>query len=263
MPHLPRESVMSQSPNSSDHNTTDFGYTQVPVAEKANRVRAVFDSVANKYDLMNDLMSGGVHRLWKRFTLSQTGLRPGQRALDVAGGTGDLSLGMSKQVGEKGTVVLTDINHAMLSVGRDRVLDNGAAHNIVCSLANAEKLPFADNSFDCVTIGFGLRNVTDKASALKSMFRVLRPGGQLMVLEFSKPREGLRQIYDAYSFSILPKLGEFIANDADSYRYLAESIRKFPDQETLLAMMREAGFEKASYHNLTGGIVALHRGYKF
>jgi demethylmenaquinone methyltransferase / 2-methoxy-6-polyprenyl-1,4-benzoquinol methylase len=254
---------MTPSNSHNDNGNTDFGFTQVPVTEKANRVRAVFDSVANKYDLMNDLMSGGVHRLWKRFTLSQTGLRPGQRALDVAGGTGDLSLGMSKQVGDKGLVVLTDINHAMLSIGRDRVLDKGAAHNVTCSLANAEKLPFADNSFDCVTIGFGLRNVTDKASALRSMYRVLRPGGQVMVLEFSKPKEGLRQIYDAYSFSILPKLGEFIANDAESYRYLAESIRRFPNQETLLQMMRDAGFERASYHNLTGGIVALHRGYKF
>jgi demethylmenaquinone methyltransferase / 2-methoxy-6-polyprenyl-1,4-benzoquinol methylase len=251
-------------PNSQNTNgNTDFGFTQVPVGEKAQRVRAVFDSVANKYDVMNDLMSGGVHRLWKRYTLSQTGLRPGQRALDVAGGTGDLSAGMAKQVGDAGMVVLTDINEAMLSIGRDRMLDQGLAHNVVCSLANAECLPFADNSFDCITIGFGLRNVTDKATALRSMYRVLRPGGQLLVLEFSKPKEGLRQIYDAYSFSILPKLGQLIANDADSYRYLAESIRRFPDQETLLQMMREAGFERASYHNLTGGIVALHRGYKF
>jgi len=244
--------------------TTDFGYAEVPTADKARRVREVFESVAGKYDLMNDLMSGGVHRLWKRFTLSQTGLRPGQRALDVAGGTGDIAAGMAKQVGDTGLVVLTDINAAMLTHGRDRMLDQGVVRNAQCSLANAECLPFKDNSFDCVTIAFGLRNVTNKAAALQSMYRVLRPGGQLLVLEFSKPTvPGLAPIYDAYSFSLLPKLGKLVANDADSYRYLAESIRRFPDQETLLGMMRDAGFDQCRYHNLTGGIVALHRGYKF
>jgi len=244
--------------------TTDFGYAEVPTADKERRVREVFESVAGKYDLMNDLMSGGVHRLWKRFTLSQTGLRPGQRALDVAGGTGDIAAGMAEQVGDSGLVMLTDINAAMLSHGRDRMLDKGLVRNLQCSLANAERLPFKDNSFDCVTIAFGLRNVTDKAAALRSMFRVLRPGGQLLVLEFSKPvAPGLGPIYDAYSFSILPKLGKLVANDEASYRYLAESIRRFPDQDTLLAMFRDAGFDNCRYHNLTGGIVALHRGYKF
>jgi demethylmenaquinone methyltransferase/2-methoxy-6-polyprenyl-1,4-benzoquinol methylase len=245
-------------------STTDFGYTEVPVADKARRVREVFESVAGKYDLMNDLMSGGVHRLWKRFTLSQTGLRPGQRALDVAGGTGDIAAGMAKQVGDSGLVILTDINAAMLTHGRDRMLDKGVVRNLTCSLANAECLPFKDNSFDCVTIAFGLRNVTNKDAALRSMYRVLRPGGQVMVLEFSKPvAPGLGTIYDAYSFSILPKLGKLVADDEDSYRYLAESIRRFPDQETLLTMMRDACFSDCRYHNLTGGIVALHRGYKF
>lgn len=245
-------------------STTDFGYTEVPVNEKAGRVRAVFESVAGKYDIMNDLMSMGVHRLWKHFTLSQTGLRPGQRALDVAGGTGDLASGMSKQVGDDGLVILTDINAAMLSKGRDRMLDEGIVRNLKCSLANAECLPFQDNTFDCVTIAFGLRNVTDKDKALRSMLRVLRPGGQLMVLEFSKPvAPGLKPIYDTYSFSVLPWLGKVIAQDEASYRYLAESIRRFPDQETLKSMMQAAGFDNCSYHNMSGGIVALHRGYKY
>jgi demethylmenaquinone methyltransferase/2-methoxy-6-polyprenyl-1,4-benzoquinol methylase len=243
--------------------TTDFGFTQVPVDDKARRVRAVFESVAGKYDLMNDLMSGGMHRLWKRFALSQTHLRAGQRALDVAGGTGDLSAGMAKQVGDQGLVVLTDINPAMLANGRDRMLDKGVVRNLTCSLANAECLPFKSNSFDCVTIAFGLRNVTDKPAALRSMLRVLKPGGQLLVLEFSHPvAPGLKPIYDAYSFAVLPKLGQLVANDAASYQYLAESIRRFPDQETLLTMFRDAGFGNCSYHNLTGGIVALHRGFK-
>jgi demethylmenaquinone methyltransferase/2-methoxy-6-polyprenyl-1,4-benzoquinol methylase len=247
----------------SDPKTTDFGFEEVPWAEKARRVRGVFDSVADKYDVMNDLMSVGVHRLWKSFTLSQTGLKPGDRALDVAGGTGDLAAGMARQVGEKGLVILSDINEGMLARGRDRLLDRGIGGNVSCVLANAEKLPFHDNFFDCVTIGFGLRNVTDKPAALRSMWRVLRPGGQLLVLEFSKPTVApLKPLYDAYSFRVLPLLGRLVANDEESYRYLAESIRKHPDQETLLAMMRDAGFEQASYHNLTGGIVALHRGYK-
>jgi demethylmenaquinone methyltransferase/2-methoxy-6-polyprenyl-1,4-benzoquinol methylase len=244
--------------------TADFGYAEVPVAEKQSRVRAVFESVAGKYDLMNDLMSMGVHRLWKQFTLSQTGLRPGQRALDVAGGTGDLASGMAKQVGDDGLVILTDINTAMLARGRDRMVDAGVVRNLRCSLANAECLPFKDQSFDCVTIAFGLRNVTDKSAALRSMLRVLKPGGQLMVLEFSKPTApGLKPIYDAYSFNVLPWLGKVIAQDEASYRYLAESIRRFPDQETLKSMMQAAGFGNCSYHNLSGGIVALHRGYKF
>jgi demethylmenaquinone methyltransferase/2-methoxy-6-polyprenyl-1,4-benzoquinol methylase len=245
-------------------NTTDFGFQQVPVAEKQARVRAVFESVAGNYDLMNDLMSAGTHRLWKRFTLSQTGLRPGQRALDVAGGTGDLSAGMCKQVGNDGLVVLTDINAAMLAEGRSAMTDRGIVANVRYSLANAECLPFPDSSFDCVTIGFGLRNVTDKLAALRSMQRVLKPGGQLLILEFSHPvAPGLKPLYDAYSFSVLPWLGKIVARDEASYRYLAESIRKFPQQETLLEMMREAGLEGCRYHNLTGGIVALHRGYRF
>ncbi len=250
-------------PESNPQQKTDFGFTDVPLAEKARKVRQVFDSVAGKYDIMNDLMSGGTHRLWKRFTLSQTSLRPGQRALDVAGGTGDLSIGMAAQVGASGLVIHTDINEAMLSNGRDRLLDKGLATNVRWSLANAECLPFADNSFDCVTIAFGLRNVTDKARALRSMYRVLKPGGQLLILEFSHPTApGLKPVYDWYSFNVLPKLGKMVANDEASYRYLAESIRKFPDQDTLLNMLREAGFEQCSYHNLSGGIVALHRGYK-
>lgn len=244
-------------------STTDFGYQQVPKAEKAAKVRAVFDSVAGNYDLMNDLMSAGAHRVWKRFTLSQTGLRPGQRALDVAGGTGDIAAGMAQQVGPTGLVVLSDINAAMLSVGRDALTDRGIVANVRYSLANAERLPFPDSSFDCVTIGFGLRNVTDKPAALRSMARVLKPGGQLMILEFSHPvAPGLKPLYDAYSFSVLPWLGKVVAKDESSYRYLAESIRRFPDQPTLVGMMQEAGLDNCRYHNLSGGIVALHRGYR-
>ncbi len=243
--------------------TTDFGYQEVPVGDKARRVRAVFESVAPNYDLMNDLMSGGAHRVWKTFTLSQTGLRPGQKALDVAGGTGDLAAGMAKQVGPTGLVLLTDINSAMLSHGRDALIDRGLVTNIRYALANAERLPFSDASFDCVTIGFGLRNVTDKAAALRSMARVLKPGGQLLVLEFSHPvAPGLKPLYDAYSFSVLPWLGKLVAKDEASYRYLAESIRRFPRQDDLLQMMQEAGLEQCRYHNLSGGIVALHRGYR-
>ena len=253
----------SPGPQHPSEDTADFGYTDVPRAEKAHRVRAVFESVAGKYDVMNDLMSLGAHRLWKRFALSQTRLRTGQHALDVAGGTGDLSVGMAKQVGDSGLVLLTDINAAMLDRGRDRMVDLGLVRNVRYVLANAECLPFQDASFDCVTIGFGLRNVTDKDAALRSMFRVLKPGGQLLVLEFSKPvAPGIKPLYDAYSFGVLPRLGQYIADDADSYRYLAESIRRFPDQATLLAMLQAAGFEHCDYHNLSGGIVALHRGYK-
>jgi demethylmenaquinone methyltransferase / 2-methoxy-6-polyprenyl-1,4-benzoquinol methylase len=244
--------------------TVDFGFEKVAPADKAGRVRSVFESVAGKYDVMNDLMSLGAHRLWKHFTLSLTGLRPGQRALDVAGGTGDLAAGLLQQVGKSGRVVLSDVNPAMLDIGRDRLLDAGHVGNVECIVADAEKLPFEDNSFDCVTIGFGLRNVTDKAAALKSMHRVLKPGGQLLVLEFSTPTApGLKPIYDAYSFKVLPFLGELIAKDRNSYRYLAESIRMHPNQESLLAMLQEAGFIQARYHNLTGGIVAVHRGYKY
>jgi len=253
-----------RSPPRKPSQTVDFGYAEVPVTEKAQRVRAVFDSVAGKYDLMNDLMSAGVHRLWKRYALSQTGLRPGQSALDVAGGTGDLAAGMAGQVGETGLVVLSDINGAMLSVGRDRLLDRGLMRNVRFAIANAECLPFADESFDCVTIGFGLRNVTDKPAALASMRRVLRPGGRLLVLEFSSPVvPGLKPLYDVYSFSVLPWLGRRIAGDPDSYRYLAESIRRFPDQEALRDMMRDAGLEDCSWHNLSGGIVALHKGFRY
>jgi demethylmenaquinone methyltransferase/2-methoxy-6-polyprenyl-1,4-benzoquinol methylase len=242
---------------------TDFGFEQVAWTEKAKRVRSVFASVAGKYDLMNDLMSFGAHRLWKHFALSLTGLKPGQQALDVAGGTGDLALGMLRQVGKEGRVVLSDINSSMLALGRDRLLDSGFVGNVECLVADAERLPFDDNSFDCVTIGFGLRNVTDKAAALRSMHRVLKPGGQLLVLEFSTPvAPGLKPLYDAYSFNVLPLLGRFVAGDAASYRYLAESIRMHPNQEALLEMLRTAGFGETRYHNLSGGIVALHRGYK-
>jgi demethylmenaquinone methyltransferase/2-methoxy-6-polyprenyl-1,4-benzoquinol methylase len=240
--------------------TVDFGYEKVSPEEKTARVRGVFDSVAASYDLMNDLMSGGLHRLWKRFALSQTGLRPGQRALDVASGTGDLGAGLARQVGKDGLAVLTDINREMLARGRDRLIDRGFAGQVEFVIANAERLPFPDRAFDCVTIGFGLRNVTDKPAALASMRRVLRPGGRLLVLEFSKPRPEIRAAYDAYSFSVLPRLGSVVAGDAASYRYLAESIRMHPDQEALAAMIRDAGFDECRWHNLAGGIVALHVG---
>jgi demethylmenaquinone methyltransferase / 2-methoxy-6-polyprenyl-1,4-benzoquinol methylase len=241
----------------------DFGFEKVARTDKAARVRAVFASVADRYDVMNDLMSFGVHRLWKRFVLSLTGLKPGQYALDVAGGTGDLALGLLRQVGKDGRVVLSDINPKMLELGRDRLLDAGFVGNAECLVADAERLPFGDDSFDCITIGFGLRNVTDKAAALASMYRILKPGGQLLVLEFSTPvAPGLKPLYDAYSFNVLPMLGRLVAEDAASYRYLAESIRMHPNQEALLEMLRSAGFAQARYHNLTGGIVAVHRGYK-
>src|SRR5438105_47378 len=252
------------APDMSDEGSTDFGFERVPPAEKARRVRGVFDSVADSYDLMNDLMSAGAHRLWKRFTLSLANLRPGARALDVAGGSGDLAVGLARQVGERGLVVLTDINAAMLQRGRDRLIDEGIVDNIRYVQSDAERLPFPDATFDCITIAFGLRNVTDKSSALSSMRRALKPGGQLLVLEFSSPVvPGLKSLYDAYSFRVLPLLGKLVAGDADSYRYLAESIRRHPNQETLLEMMRTAGLEGCRYHNLSGGIVALHRGYKY
>jgi len=248
----------------SEERPTDFGFERVPWHEKARRVRGVFDSVADKYDVMNDLMSVGVHRLWKRFALQLTHLRAGQRALDVAAGTGDLAEGLARQVGERGLVALTDINGAMLERGRDRLIDAGFAQNVCCVQADAERLPFGDSSFHCVTIGFGLRNVTDKSAALASMYRVLKPGGQLVILEFSRPvLPGLQPLYDAYSFRVLPLLGKLVANDEASYRYLAESIRMHPDQERLLDLMRAAGLEGCRYHNLSGGIVAVHRGYKY
>jgi demethylmenaquinone methyltransferase/2-methoxy-6-polyprenyl-1,4-benzoquinol methylase len=247
----------------SEERTVDFGYEKVSESEKSARVAEVFSSVAGKYDLMNDLMSLGAHRLWKRFTLALTALRPGQRALDVAGGTGDLALGLARQVGKQGGVTLTDINAEMLTRGRDRLIDAGCGGELSYVRADAERLPFADHSFDCITIGFGLRNVTHPAAALASMHRVLKPGGQLLVLEFSTPvAPGLKPLYDAYSFGVLPLLGRLVARDAGSYRYLAESIRRHPDQETLLGMLREAGFGETRYHNLSGGIVAVHRGYK-
>ncbi len=246
-----------------DKSSVDFGYEKVPRGEKQRRVRGVFDSVAGNYDLMNDLMSAGLHRAWKAFTLSLTNLRPGQLALDVAGGTGDLAFGMSKQVGERGLVVLSDINAEMLGRGRDRLIDAGVVRGVDYVLANAETLPFAAGTFDCVTIGFGLRNVTDKPAALAAMHKALKPGGQLLVLEFSKPTSPLlSKIYDGYSFGILPRLGKLVTRDEDSYRYLAESIRMHPNQETLLGMMRAAGLEDCRYHNLAGGIVAVHRGYR-
>jgi demethylmenaquinone methyltransferase/2-methoxy-6-polyprenyl-1,4-benzoquinol methylase len=243
---------------------TDFGFRRVPLKDKARRVRAVFDSVSERYDLMNDLMSGGAHRLWKQFTLSLTGLRAGQQALDMAGGTGDLAAGMARQVGNSGLIVLSDINASMLQRGRDRLTDRALVGNIEYVQANAESLPFADSRFDCVTIGFGLRNVTDKNAALASMYRVLKPGGQLLVLEFSQPViPALARLYDAYSFNVLPWLGRTVTGDADSYRYLAESIRRHPDQETLLEMMKTTGYGGTRYHNLMGGIVAVHRGYRY
>lgn len=247
-----------------DQDKTHFGFKQVPLNEKVKRVAGVFHSVASKYDAMNDLMSFGIHRLWKRFTLAQTGLKAGQRALDLAGGTGDLAMKMSRMVGPTGEIVLSDINASMLNVGRERLIDAGIAGNLRYVQANAECLPFPDDYFDCVTMAFGLRNVTDKDAALRSIFRVLKPGGRLLVLEFSKPvAPGLAPLYDTYSFKILPMMGKLVANDAESYRYLAESIRMHPDQDTLKDMMNKAGFQKTSYHNLTGGIVALHKGFKF
>ncbi len=243
--------------------TTHFGYQQVPVDEKAARVADVFHSVAGRYDLMNDLMSMGIHRLWKRLTLERSGVRRGHQVLDIAGGTGDLTLKFAQRVGPAGRVVLADINASMLRVGRDKLLDQGVGGNVEYVQANAERLPFPDNSFDCITIAFGLRNVTDKDAALASMARVLKPGGRLLVLEFSKPVHGaLSRVYDEYSFRLLPKIGEWVAHDADSYRYLAESIRMHPDQQTLKSMMEGAGLERVEYTNLTGGIVALHRGIK-
>ncbi|WGL15519.1 bifunctional demethylmenaquinone methyltransferase/2-methoxy-6-polyprenyl-1,4-benzoquinol methylase UbiE [Microbulbifer bruguierae] len=246
-----------------ERKTTHFGYQQVPVEEKAGRVADVFHSVAARYDVMNDLMSGGIHRLWKRFTIELSAARPGQAILDIAGGTGDLTARFSRIVGPTGKVVLADINASMLKVGRDRLLDRGIAGNVETVQADAQYLPFPDNTFDCITIAFGLRNVTDKDLALRSMLRVLKPGGRLLVLEFSKPQSKLlEKVYDQYSFRLLPFMGKLVADDADSYRYLAESIRMHPDQETLKDMMGDAGFVDCEFHNMTGGIVALHKGIK-
>lgn len=254
-------------PKGADHrnlgSTTHFGYKTVDVEEKQQKVAEVFHSVAAKYDLMNDLMSFGIHRLWKRFAINLSGVRRGQQVLDIAGGTGDLALAFSREVGPQGHVVLSDINESMLNVGRDRLIDKGCT-NVDFVLANAETLePFSDESFDLVTISFGLRNVTDKDAALRSMYRVLKPGGRLLILEFSKPVfEPLSRLYDLYSFTALPVMGKLVANDSESYRYLAESIRMHPDQRTLKQMMETAGFQSCDYHNMTGGIVALHRGFK-
>jgi demethylmenaquinone methyltransferase/2-methoxy-6-polyprenyl-1,4-benzoquinol methylase len=243
---------------------THFGYRTVDSGEKAGLVRGVFDSVASKYDLMNDLMSFGIHRVWKRFAVELAGVRPGQRVLDLASGTGDLADRFADLVGPEGLVLMTDINAAMLEVGRDRMVDRGHAGNVCYVQVDAEALPFPDNSLDLITIAFGLRNVTDKDRALAAMYRALRPGGRALVLEFSKPvSRPLERLYDIYSFHVLPRMGELVAGDADSYRYLAESIRVHPDQETLRGMMEHAGFESCDVHNLTGGIVALHRGFKF
>jgi demethylmenaquinone methyltransferase/2-methoxy-6-polyprenyl-1,4-benzoquinol methylase len=243
------------------NKTTHFGFKTVDESEKARKVAEVFHSVASRYDLMNDLMSAGLHRVWKKFTIEQSGVREGNRVLDVAGGTADLSLQFARKVGKTGRVVLTDINNSMLTVGRDRMLDAGFMPEAV--QCDGEKLPFPDNYFDCVTVAFGLRNMTHKDAALKDMFRVLRPGGRLLVLEFSKVWKPLSPIYDAYSFKLLPLMGKLVAKDAESYQYLAESIRMHPGQEELKHMMEEAGFERVTYHNLTAGVVALHRGYKF
>ena len=242
--------------------TTHFGYQTVPREQKASRVRDVFDSVASRYDIMNDLMSVGLHRVWKQLTVEQANVRRGHNVLDLAGGTGDLAAKFLRQVGTSGRVVLADINRSMLLEGRRRLVDRGAGQTLAIAQVDAEQLPFADASFDRITIAFGLRNVTDKDAALRSMQRVLKPGGKALILEFSKPIDGLRPMYDFYSFNVLPLMGKLIANDSESYQYLAESIRMHPDQDTLLDMMTNAGFDRCRYDNMTGGVVALHIGYK-
>jgi len=240
--------------------TTHFGYQQVPEEEKARRVGEVFRSVAPSYDVMNDLMSLGLHRVWKRFTLEMSGVREGSRVLDVASGSGDLAAAFAKRAGPTGQVWMTDINAAMLGVGRDKMIDTGVFAPL--ALCDAEKLPFPSETFDCVSVAFGLRNMTRKDAALAEMARVTRPGGRVLVLEFSRPWKPLSRAYDAYSFNVLPALGKYIAKDEAAYRYLAESIRMHPDQETLKSMMETAGLERVDYFNLTAGVVALHRGYK-
>ncbi|QLB12420.1 2-octaprenyl-6-methoxy-1,4-benzoquinone methylase /demethylmenaquinone methyltransferase [Bisgaardia hudsonensis] len=255
-PHLDKQTTSEE--------TTHFGFKTVAKSEKQKLVENVFNSVAGKYDLMNDLLSFGIHRIWKRFTIDCSGVRKGHKVLDLAGGTGDFTAKFSRIVGNTGEVVLADINAAMLEVGREKLRNLGIVGNVNYVQANAEELPFADNTFDCVVISFGLRNVTDKDKALRSMLRVLKPGGRLLVLEFSKPiLDPLSKAYNFYSFNILPKIGEAVVNDGESYRYLAESIRMHPEQDILKEMMEEVGFEQVSYYNLSAGIVALHRGYKF
>jgi len=252
----------SRTVDAMSKDTTHFGYETVPVEDKAGRVKGVFDSVASRYDIMNDLMSGGLHRLWKRFTIEQAAVRKGQAVLDLAGGTGDLARVFASRVGSSGHVVLADINASMLQQGRTRLIDAGVAGNLSIAQVDAEELPFATSSFDCITIAFGLRNVTGKEEALRSMLRVLKPGGKLLILEFSKPFDAIKPAYDLYSFNVLPRIGKLVTGDEASYQYLAESIRMHPDQETLKSMMCDAGFERCRYHNLAGGIVALHVGYK-
>jgi len=243
-------------------NTTHFGYQSVPADDKAQLVRGVFDSVASRYDVMNDLMSAGLHRLWKRFTIDQAAVRPGDVILDLAGGTGDLARAFSKKVGPEGHVVLADINAAMLKQGRRNLVDAGVAGNLSITQVDAQELPFADGTFDCITMAFGLRNVTDKNAALRSMFGTLKSGGKAMILEFSEPSKAIKPAYDLYSFKVLPTLGKLVAGDSDSYQYLAESIRVHPNQDMLKSMMEDAGFERCRYHNLAAGIVALHIGYR-
>ncbi len=247
---------------STSDDKTHFGYKTVSAEDKAGMVRGVFDSVAENYDVMNDLMSAGLHRLWKRFTIDQAAIKPGNVVLDLAGGTGDLAKEFSRKVGKDGHVILADINAAMLQQGRSRLIDAGIAGNVTIAQVDAQALPFDSGTFDCITMAFGLRNVTDKDAALASMFRVLKPGGKAMILEFSKPDDAVKPAYDLYSFKVLPTLGKLVANDAESYQYLAESIRMHPDQETLKSMMEEAGFERCRFHNLAAGIVALHIGYR-
>jgi demethylmenaquinone methyltransferase/2-methoxy-6-polyprenyl-1,4-benzoquinol methylase len=251
----------TDSPEKSS-DTTHFGYKDVAVDAKAGLVKGVFDSVASRYDIMNDLMSGGMHRLWKRYTIQHANARPGQVILDLAGGTGDLAREFARIVGPRGHVVLADINAAMLEHGRRRLVDAGIAGNVELAQVDAEALPFADNTFDRVSIAFGLRNITHKETALAEMQRVLKPGGKVLILEFSRPSSAIKPAYDLYSFKVLPLLGKLVAGDPESYQYLAESIRMHPDQETLLGMMQDAGFERCRFNNLTAGIVALHTGYK-
>ena len=261
--HIHPRDIMSDKKHQNDKKT-DFGFEKVKWEDKQRKVADVFHSVAGKYDIMNDLMSFGIHRAWKKYTINKSAVKSGNKVLDLAGGTGDLAYKFTKLVGDQGQVILSDINESMLKVGRDKLIDKGCAGNIQYVQANAEILPFCNNYFDCITISFGLRNVTDKAKAISSMYRTLKPGGRLMVLEFSKPLLPiLSKVYDQYSFKVLPFMGKIITGDAGSYRYLAESIRKHPDQEELKSIMLDSGFDDVKYHNLTGGVVALHIGYKY
>jgi len=251
---------MTNADQNSDE--THFGYKTVATDDKAGMVRDVFDSVASRYDIMNDLMSAGLHRLWKRYTINRAALKPGNVVLDLAGGTGDLALEFSRKVGKQGQVVLADINAAMLEQGRRRLIDAGVSGNVTIAQVDAQELPFENGTFDCISMAFGLRNVTNKDAALASMFRVLKPGGKAMILEFSEPNKAVKPVYDVYSFKVLPAIGKLVTNDPDSYQYLAESIRMHPDQETLKSMMESAGFERCRFHNMAAGIVALHIGYR-